>query len=101
MKTKLSIMALAAVMLFTGCEAYVVEHRRPTRSYAYSGHRYYRDHDDRYYGQRRYTSYRRPVSYGYSSRPYSYGSRRGYYRRPSTTVVVDTPVIRGSVRRWR
>lgn len=100
MKTKLSIMALAAVMLFTGCEAYVVD-RRPARTYAYHGDRYYRgDYYDRGYSYRRYSSYRRPVSYGYNSRPY-YGHRRGYSSRPSTTVVVDTPVVRGSVRRWR
>lgn len=98
MKTKFSIMALAAVMLFTGCEAYVVD-RRPARTYAYHGHGYYRDYDNRYYG--RGYSYRRPVSYYGSRRPYYSSHRRGYYSRPSTTVVVDTPVVRGSVRRWR
>jgi len=100
MKAKFSIMALAAVMLFTGCEAYVVEHRRPVRTYGYHGHRYYHgDYDDRRYSYR-YSSYRRP-SYSSYRRPVYSGYRRGYYQRPSTTVVVDTPVIRGSVRRWR
>lgn len=87
------MIALAAAMVFTGCEAYVVEHRRPVRTYGYYGHRDYYAEDRPYYGYRRYASTRSPY----------YGYRRGSYHRPAGTVVIGRtgPYYRAGYHRGR
>ncbi len=108
MKTKISMMALAAALLFSGCEAYVVDRRPVTRSYGYSSYQHHRDYDGRtYYNDRYYPRSSSTVVIGsrpsvYRSSPYRSGyttratnqvyvqpRSSGYYRSGATVVVTD------------
>lgn len=75
MKALIALPILAAAVLFTGCEATVVDDG-PHYGY-YSPHRYYYDEPGYYYGGPRYYS-----RASYYSSPYRYSTARGYYSSP-------------------
>ena len=80
MKPTLSILALTAAVLLTGCETYVADRRPVHRSGYYGGHRHHYDDDHRHHG---HSDYRRS----------HYDNRRNYDRRD--VVVVNPPRVSG------